>query len=136
MNSPTSAFNPARLTDQLDEALYAKGWGRGARLERNREKLIEWLRKKANGEQAAFQLADKPEACKPHARRKSAACPESSHAARQLVTEVARRFLTGQPSSDTTIVCVSIVTADGASKPGQLSAAQHQRNTRRRNVSG
>jgi hypothetical protein len=65
-------------------------------------------------------LADKPEACKPHARRKSAACPESSHAARQLVSQVARRFPKEQPSSDTTIVCVSIVPADCASKPDKL----------------
>ena len=46
------------------------------------------------------------------------------------MTEVARKFLKEQPSSDT-IVCVSIVPADGASKPGKLSQDQHARNVRR-----
>jgi hypothetical protein len=115
MNSPTPAFNPARFNDQIDEVLYATAWVPGVRLKRERKDLIDWLRKKANGEQAAIQLADKLEACKPDTRCKSAACPECSYAARQLVTEVARRFLNEQPSSKTTIVCVSIVPADGAS---------------------
>jgi hypothetical protein len=60
-------FNPARFNDQLDEARYAKLWGPGARLKRKRKKLVEWLRKKANGQQAAMQLADKLQGCKPHA---------------------------------------------------------------------
>jgi hypothetical protein len=123
-------FNPARFNDQIDAALYARAWGRGALLKRERKDLIDWLRKKANGKQAAIELADKLEGCKPNTRCKSAACPECSHAAAQLVTEVARRFLKEQPSSDT-IVCVSTVPADGASKPGKLSQDQHARNVRR-----
>ena len=130
MNNPVTPFNPARFNDQIDEALYAGAWGPGVRLKRERKAAIDWLRKKANGKQAVIELADKLEGCKPHARCKSAACPECSHAARQLVTEVARRFLSDQPSSDT-IVCVSIVPADGASKPGNLTKDQHARNVRR-----
>ncbi len=131
MSEPVTSFNPARFNDQIDEALYARAWGPGARLKRERKAAIERLRKKANGKQAVIELADKLEGCKPHARCKSAACPECSYAARQLVTQVARQFLSDQPSSDTAIVCVSIVPADGATKPGQLSLAQHQRNVRR-----
>ncbi len=124
-------FNPARFNDQIDEALYAKGWGPGARLRRERKAIIEWLRKKHKDDKPSLALADKLEGCKPHTRCKSAACPECSHAARQLVTQVARRFLKEQPSSDTTIVCVSIVPADGASKPGNLAKDQHARDVRR-----
>jgi hypothetical protein len=130
MSEPATPFNPARFNDQIDEALYARSWGPGARLKRERQELVNRLRKKANGKQAAIQLADKLEGCKPQARCKSAACPECNHAAAQLVTQVARRFLKEQPSSDT-IVCVSIVPADGVSKPGNLTKDQHARNVRR-----
>ncbi len=121
MNSPVTSFNPARFNDQIDEALYARAWGPGARLKRERKDLVTRLRKKANGNEATLALADKLEGCKPGHRCKSAACPECSHAARQLVTQVTQRFLSDQPSSDT-IVCVSIVPADGASKPGNLAS--------------
>jgi hypothetical protein len=130
MSEPVTSFNPARFTDLVDEALYARDWGPGLGLKRERKDLIDWLRKKANGKQAAIELADKLEGCKPNTRCKSAACPECSHAARQLVTEVARRFLSDQPSSDT-IVRVSIVPADGTTKPGTLTKDQHARNVRR-----
>ena len=130
MNSPVTAFNPARFTDLVVEDCYARPWGPGARLKRERKDLVTRLRKKANSKQAAIELAEKLEGCKPHARCKSAACPECSHAARQLVTQVARRFLSDQPSSET-IVCLSIVPADGASKPGTLTKDQHARNVRR-----
>jgi hypothetical protein len=123
-------FNPARFTDQIDEAQYARAWGPGARLKRERKKLVTRLRKKANGKQAAIQLADKLAGCQPHAPCTSAACPECSHAAQQLVTQVTRQFLKEHPSADT-IVCVSIVPADGASKPGTLTKDQHARNVRR-----
>ena len=130
MSEPLTSFNPARFDDQIDEARYVRAWGPGARLKRERKAAIERLRKKANGKQAAIELADKLEGCKPRARCKSAACPECSYSAKQLVTQVAQRFLSDQPSSDT-IVCVSIVPADGASKPGNLTKAQHARNVRR-----
>jgi hypothetical protein len=119
-------FNPARFNDQIHDALYGRGWGLGARLKRERKDLIDWLLKKYKDDPPSLALAEKLEACTPRTRCKSAACPKCSHAARQLVTGVARRFLKEQPSSNT-IACVSIVPADGASKPGQLSLAQHQR---------
>jgi hypothetical protein len=130
MNSPISAFNPARFNDQIDEALYATAWGLGARLKRERKDLIDWLRKKAKDDKLSLALADKLDRCKPHARCKSAACPECSHAARELVTEVTRQFLKERPSSGT-IACLSIVPADVASKPGTLTKDQHARNVRR-----
>jgi hypothetical protein len=92
MPEPVTSFNPARFTDQLDEALYARAWGPGARLKRERKDLVTRLRKKANGKQAASELAEKLDRCKPQARCKSAACPECGYAARQLVSQVARRF--------------------------------------------
>jgi hypothetical protein len=130
MSEPSTSFNPARFNDQIDEGLYATAWVPGVRLKRERKDLIDWLRRKKD-DKPSLTLADKLEACKPDTRCKSAACPECSYAARQLVTEVARRFLNEQPSSKTTIVCVSIVPADGTSKPGTLTKAQHARNVRR-----
>ena len=123
-------FNPARFNDQIDEALYAKLWGPGARLKSERKDLIDWLRKKAKDDKPSLALADKLEGCKPNTRCKSAACPECSHAAAQLVTQVTRRFLKEQLSAGT-IVCMSIVPADGASKPGNLTPDQHARDVRR-----
>lgn len=76
------------------------------------------LRKKAKNDPASLVLAGTLETCKPNTRCKSAACPQCSHAAQQLVTHVTHRFLKEQPSSDT-IACVNIVPADGASKPGK-----------------
>ena len=130
MSKPVTPFNPARFNDQIDEALYARNWGPGARLKNERKELVNRLRKKAKNDPASLALADKLESCKPNTRCKSAACPECSHAAAQLVTEVAQRFLKEQLSAGT-IVCVSIVPADGASKPGKLSQDQHARNVRR-----
>jgi hypothetical protein len=124
-------LNPARFIDQLDEALYATGWGPGARLRRERKDLVNRLRKKHKDDKLSLALADKLEACSPNTRCKSAACPECSHAAQQLVTQVTRRFLKEHPNPEMTIVCVSIVPADGASKPGNLTKDQHARNVRR-----
>jgi hypothetical protein len=123
------AFNPARFNDQIDEALYARTWVPGAGLKRERKDLVDWLRKQKD-HKPSLALAEKLENCKPNARCKSAACPECSYAAQQLVTDATKKFLQEQPTSNT-IVCLSVVPADGTSKPGQLSVAQHQRNVRR-----
>jgi hypothetical protein len=133
MNSLTSTFNPARLNDQIQESLYAPtpGWGAGPRLKRERKQLIEWLRKKYKDNQACRTLADKLEGCKRDARCKSAACPECSNAARQLLTTIIKKYLDDQSKAGNSIVCLSIAPADGISKPGQLSPAQHARNVRR-----
>jgi hypothetical protein len=130
MSEPLTSFNPARFTDLVVEDCYARAWGPGARLKRERKDRVERLRKKGDGDEATPAVADKLEGCKPNARCKSAACPECSYAAKQLVTQVAQRFLSDQPSSET-IVCVSIVPADGATKPGNLTKGQHARNVRR-----
>jgi hypothetical protein len=132
-NNSTSNFNPFRLTDQLAESSYpVPGWSKkGTRLERKREKVVGWLRKKFKHDQPSLALADKLEGCRPNARCKSAACPECGYAARQLLTTVIKKYLDDQTEAGNTIVCASIVPADGISKPGQLSAAQHQRNVRR-----
>jgi hypothetical protein len=49
MSKPIPSFNPSRFADQIDEALYARAWGPGARLKRERKDLVTRLRKKANG---------------------------------------------------------------------------------------
>jgi hypothetical protein len=133
MREPTSAFNPARLTDQIEESLYAPapGWGAGPELNRERKDLIDWLRKKFKQDQPALALADKLEGCKPDHRCKSPACPECGYAARQLLTTTIKKYLNDQTKAGNTIVCVSIVPADGIVAPGQLSLPQHQRNIRR-----
>ena len=129
MNSPSSPFNPARFTDIIKEDDY-RVWTSGVALRKERVELIDWLRKKYKNKQPCQALAKKLEACKRGARCKSPACPECSAAARDLVTEVARKFLK-EKAKTATIACVSIVPADGIVAPGQLSLAQHQRNVRR-----
>jgi hypothetical protein len=123
-------FNPSRFADLVADDCYAGLWGRGAELKRARKDLVEWLRKEKD-DKPSLALADKLEACKPNIRCKSAACPECGFAAQQLVSAVTLKFLREQANSGGTIACVSIVPSDGASKPGQLSLAQHQRNVRR-----
>jgi hypothetical protein len=129
MNSPSSPFNPARFTDILKEDDY-RVWTSGVALRKERSELIDWLRQKYKDNQACQSLANKLDACKRGARCKSAACPECSAAARDLVTEVTRKFLK-EKAKTATIACVSIVPADGITNPGQLSLPQHQRNLRR-----
>jgi hypothetical protein len=129
MNSPSSPFNPARFTDIIKEDDY-RVWTSGVALRKERAELINRLRQKYKDNRACQRLAKKLEACKRGARCKSPACPECSAAARDLVTEVARKFLK-EKAKTATIACVSIVPADGIVAPGQLSLAQHQRNVRR-----
>jgi hypothetical protein len=134
MREPTStSFNPARLTDQIEESLYAPapGWGAGPELNRERKDLIDWLHKKYKGDAPSLALTDKLEGCKPNARCKSAACPECGNAARQLLTSTIKKYLEHQIEAGNEIACVSIVPADGITNPGQLSLAQHHRNIRR-----
>jgi hypothetical protein len=128
-SSPSTSFNPARFVDLIKEDDY-RVWTSGVALRKERSELIDWLRNKYKDNQACQSLANKLDACKRNARCKSAACPECSAAARDLVTEVARKFLK-EKAKTATIVCVSIVPADGTSNRGQLSLAQHQRNVRR-----
>jgi hypothetical protein len=120
-------FNPSRFIDVVQESEYASAWNTGRVVRQQRKDLIEWLRKKYRDNQACQDLADKLEACKRDARCKSAACPECSTAAQDLVTEVTQQFLKEKAK----IVSVSIVPADGTSKPGQLTPGQHARNVRR-----
>jgi hypothetical protein len=96
MNSPTSPFNPARLSDHITDSLYpVPVWSeKGTELNREREALIDWLRKK--DDKPSLALAEKLEACKPKARCKSPACPECAYAAKQLLTTVVKKYLEGQ----------------------------------------
>jgi hypothetical protein len=104
--------------------------GKGTKLKKERKALIDWLRKKYQDNRACQALADKLEGCKGNARCRSPACPECSAAAQDLVTQVTLKFLK-EKAKTATIVCLSIVPADGISNPGQLSQAQHERNVRR-----
>jgi hypothetical protein len=131
MNNSTSNFNPARLNDQIDDSSYpVPGWSeKGTELNREREALIDWLRKK--DDKPSLALADKLEGCKPNHRCKSPACPECAYAAEQWLTSVIEKYLDNKAQAGSPIVCLSIVPPDGIINPGQLSAAQHQRNIRR-----
>jgi hypothetical protein len=129
MNSPSSPFNPARFTDIIKEDDY-RVLASGVALRKERAELVYWLRQKYKDNRACQRLANKLDACKRGGRCKSPACPECSAAARDLVTEVARKFLK-EKAKTATIACVSIVPADGIVAPGQLSLAQHRRDVRR-----
>jgi hypothetical protein len=121
MNSPTSGFNPARLNDQIDESLYATGLGKGTKLKNGRQHRVDWLRKKFKDDQPCQTLADKLHSCKPQARCKSPACPECAYAARRLLTTTIKKYLSDQSKAGNSIVCLSIVPADGITNPGQLT---------------
>jgi hypothetical protein len=130
MPSPTSSFNPAQLTGQINDSFYpVPVWSeKGTELNRERKSRLKWLRKKFRDDVPSLALADKLEGCKPKARCKSPACPECAYAAEQWLTSVIEKYLVNKVSM---IVCLSIVPPDGIINPGQLSGAQHQRNVRR-----
>jgi hypothetical protein len=113
----------------LDESLYATGDDRKM-LKDKRRKRVAWLRKKGKKSPASGKLADKLEGCKKGRRCKSAACAECAHAAQRLLTKVTRRFLKAGVN-DGTIVCVTVVPADGITKPGNLNKGEHERRIRR-----
>jgi hypothetical protein len=93
MPSPTSSFNPAQLAGQIPESSYpVEGWSeKGTELNREREALVDWLRKK--DDKPSLALADKLEGCKRNHRCKSAACPECAYAATRLLTSVIEKYL-------------------------------------------
>jgi hypothetical protein len=122
-------FNPSKFADILDENAYASG-AKGKSLTSERVKLVGWLRKKGNKSQPCLDLADKLADCRKKHRCKSAACPECAVAGQRLMAGAARRFLKAQASGNT-IVCVSVIPADGVVKPGKLSPADQQRAVRR-----
>jgi hypothetical protein len=128
--SAAQAFNPARFTDALDETLYG-GWAPWKEEKHARIAVVLWLRKKFKQDKSVQDLADRLDRCRPRARCKSAACPACSGAAQRLYTKIIRDFLLNKGSDDARIVCVSVVPADGMSKRGHLSKAQHVRNVRR-----
>jgi hypothetical protein len=109
--------NPSSFSDALTEDFYAQKSGKRKKLERKREKLVSWLRKKAKNNERAQVLAGKIETCRPKRRCKSGACPECTDAAQRLFARTTRRYLKGK----TGIACVTIVPADDAVTPGGLS---------------
>jgi hypothetical protein len=109
-------FNPSSFSHALTEKYYAQKPARRKKLRRKREKLVNWLRKKAKSSQQAQILADKLERCRTKRRCKSGACPECAAAAQRLFAKAARRYLKGK----TGIACVTIVPADSAVTPGGL----------------
>jgi hypothetical protein len=109
-------INTASFADALTEKLYAQKSAKRRSLKRKREKLIDWLRKKAKANQRAQALVDKLEECRRKHRCKSGACPECTNAARRLFTKTLRRYLKNKPN----VTCVTIVPADGIAKKGNL----------------
>jgi hypothetical protein len=126
----TKPFNPSRVIDMLDESLYASG-SKGEELAQKRVKLVAWLRIKGKNSQACLNLADRLQACRPHHRCRSAACPECARAGQRLIADAVRRFLKAKVIEGAKIVCVTIVPKDGMIKPGKLRKADHERALRR-----
>ena len=59
MSKQRPPFNPSSFSDALTEKSYAQNSGKRKKLERKREKLVNWLRKKAKGVNEEVQeLAD------------------------------------------------------------------------------
>jgi hypothetical protein len=110
-------LNPSSFSDALTEEYYAQKSGKRKKLERKRQKRVNWLRKKAKGNLRAQELADKVETCRRKHRCKSAACPMCADAARRLFAKAARRYLKGKSG----VACVTIVPLDGIFTPGGLS---------------
>jgi hypothetical protein len=117
MNKKKSPVNPSSFSDALTEKFYAQQPKRQKRLERERQKCVEWLRKKFKDNTLAQALADKIEACRRKRRCKSLACPECSDAAQRLFTKATRRYLRGKSG----VVCVTIIPATETVNPGSLS---------------
>jgi hypothetical protein len=117
MSKPRPRLNPSSFSDALTEKYYAQKSTKRKKLERKREKLVNWLRKKAKDNEHAQDLADKVEACRRKRRCKSGACPECAGAAQRLFVKAARRYLKGESG----VACVTIVPTDGAVTPGGLS---------------
>ena len=124
-------FNPSRFTDALTENCFAKSPEKREKLKAQREKRVQWLRKKYPDDKSAQALASKLEGCGPKHFCKSPACPECAGAGQRLFARIVGRFLKEGHSVSKNIVCVSIVPADGSMIPGSLSVNQHARNVRR-----
>jgi hypothetical protein len=130
-NAPSTAhFNPGKFSSGLTEDRYPEGFPKGVALNMKKTKVVEWLRKKHNTDEAAMDLADRLEGCKKNDRCLSPACVKCSQAAKTFATKVVRKFLAAHPDRNK-IVCVSVVPADGEVAKGKLSSQQHARNVRR-----
>ena len=117
MSKPRPRLNPSSFSDALTEKYYAQKSAKRKKLESKRQKLVNWLRKKAKDNEHAQELADKVEACRPKRRCKSGACPECADAAQRLFAKAARRYLKGKSG----VACVTIVPVDGITNKGGLS---------------
>lgn len=116
MSRQRPPFNPSSFSDALTEDYYAQKSAKREKLNHKREKLVNWLRKKAKSSQHAQELADKVETCRPKRRCKSGACPECADAAQRLFAKTTRRYLKGKSG----VACVTIVPVDGSIAPGGL----------------
>jgi hypothetical protein len=129
MSKDRPPFNPSKVADMLDKSMYAKG-SKGEELKSEREDLVAWLRKKGKKSQACLGLADKLDSCRPRNRCRSPACPECGTAGQRLVATTTRQFLKAQ-TTGSTVVCVTVVPADGMMKPGKLNKTDHELAIRR-----
>ena len=127
MSKHRPPFNPSSFSDALTEKYYAKNIAKRKKLKRKRQKLVNWLRKKAKSSQRAQGLADKLETCRRKHRCKSGACPECAAAAQRLFAKAARRYLKGKSG----VACVTIVPADGTTTRGGLVMSITERFIRR-----
>ncbi|MFZ0846051.1 MAG: hypothetical protein WAM62_09690 [Pseudolabrys sp.] len=126
-----SSFNPACFTDALHGRYFSKKRKNRKNQQRQRENLVDWLRKKHKSNISAQILADKLENCASKSRCQSPACPECGAAGQRLIATATRRFLKHHAGGSAKIVCVTIVPTDGRIKRGKLNKADHERAIRR-----
>jgi len=127
MSNKQASFNPSSFSDALMEGYYAEKAGKREKLEQEREEVVGWLRKKGKGNERAQALADKIESCRRKQRCNSLACPQCADAAQRLFARVARRYL----KEKTSVVCVTIVPADGTLDRKSLAPMETERFIRR-----
>lgn len=113
-------FNPSRLEDVVPESAYRTA-ERGKELVKERERLVAWLKKARRKDQTGCNaLAERLEQCRPYARCRSAACPECTKAAQRHFAKALKRFLEHASNFPGEIVCVSVIPADGVTRPRDL----------------
>ena len=119
--------NPSSFADALTNKHHVKKGRVRKKLAQQRQKSIDWLRKKGGERKSARRLADKFEDCSRRRRCKSLACPECANAAGRLFVKMASDYFEDRHG----VVCVTIVPGDGAIAPGALIPAELERFIRR-----
>ena len=131
-DSPTLTLESAAKAALENEVLFGNGpprWLEGRRsrsgktsvqAEAERHLLVKRLRRFGRKNPLALELANRIEACRPHQRCKSGACPECSRAWQRWFVVAAKRFIAKQARSGI-VTLVSPIHADGIVEQGDLN---------------